>query len=196
MLTRPSRFKSGDRPATTGVLVSIFNGPPPPPPVIVIEGAGVGVVVVPALTEIAGKFKNPPRKMNEVLEEIPVPGWPILPRPVKFEEDAKPPPASTMPDSSVNDVELARSARAETGNNTNALAMSNTPQRIHLLRLLRRKILDRLDNLRVVFQILPKHDLVLGNIHCILRPVEFRPQFHQIQSRLLAGRALQGLGYP
>ena len=42
-----------------------------PPPVKVIVGDGVAVA---AETAAAGKFKKPPRRIKEVLEEMPVPG--------------------------------------------------------------------------------------------------------------------------
>ncbi len=69
-------------------------------------GAGVGVMT-------NGKFKNPPRRIKDVLEETPVPAWPRLLRKLKPVEVVRVPPVSTTPASMIKLVEVALSAKTK-----------------------------------------------------------------------------------
>ena len=86
---------------------------PPGAEVVAVE---VGVVVAAEGTETE-KFKKPPRNIKEVLEDIPVPGWPMLvssPYPL---EVAWLPPVSITPRSRMKFVEVAKSAFPAAGRN-------------------------------------------------------------------------------
>ncbi|MBI4094481.1 MAG: hypothetical protein HY436_01595 [Candidatus Liptonbacteria bacterium] len=73
----------------------------------------------------AGKYRNPPFKRNEVLEERPVAGSPMLEFAPKFVEDARLPPVSTTPVSILKFVEEAISAYNASGKAAKAKTMKS-----------------------------------------------------------------------
>lgn len=74
ILQRLSLLKSHRRTISGGTGVGGETPVPRLPPGGVAGGTVVAVVGAPG----NGKFKNPPRSINDVLEEMPVPGWPKL----------------------------------------------------------------------------------------------------------------------
>jgi len=135
MSTRPSLFKSGlQAPGSGGIIFFVGKrNPVPPPPVGAGVGAGPGGITGGGAAEetTTGKFKNPPRRINEVLVETPVPGWPRLLRTLKPAEVAWPPPTSITPLSIKKLVELAESARATGGNKTESKMKKTKGRLIH-----------------------------------------------------------------
>ena len=106
-----SGVMTGGVPGALGAVNPVF------PPGVEVVAVEVGVVVVATEGAETEKFKKPPRNINEVLEDIPIPGWPMLVSSPYPPDVARPPPVSITPRSRIKLVEVAKSAFPAAGRN-------------------------------------------------------------------------------